>query len=114
MGILYTNLNNFILMKQEIIIIEGIRYVLSHIVLYCPIINEEKKQKKHGLSLVMNGINSQKIQIFFETKEDRDETLFELDNYFGVQNKNVQFTPSINDFLKSEASKSGYLVDSII
>jgi hypothetical protein len=101
-------------MKQEVIIIEGIRYVLQHIVLYCPIINEVKKQKQYGLSLLLNGLDNQKVQILFDSKEDRDKKLLELDNYFGVVDKSTQNVKSINDFLKTEAEKSGYLVDAII
>lgn len=102
-------------MKQEVIVIEGIRYVLKHITLYCPIVSETKKTRKYGLSFVVLGLDGQKVQVLFEDKEERDAKLLELDTYFGVEDKASTTQPkSSNDFLQLEAQKSGYAVDAII
>lgn len=101
-------------MKPEVIVIEGIRYALKHIVLYCPIISETKKDRKYGLSLVVLGLDGQKVQILFDTKEERDSKLSELDSYFGVIDKPTTNNKSMDDFLHLEAKKSGYIVDAII
>jgi hypothetical protein len=99
---------------KEVIIIEGIRYVLKHITLYCPIISETKKDRKYGLSLVVMGLDGQKVQILFDDKFERDAVLRDLDLYFGVEDKEpVTVQQNTNDFLQLEAKKSGYIVDSI-
>jgi len=94
----------------NIIIIEGVRYVYSHILLYCPIVETQKKSTKHGLTLVLQGM-SERCRILFETKEERDLKLKELDKYFGLEstpNQNIS-KPDLS-FLEIEANKSGFLL----
>lgn len=98
-------------MKQAIIL-EGIRYPFQHIALYCPIVSE-KKDRKYGLSLVIVGLDGNKIQVLFDSKEERDEKLYELDVWFGLENAPERKVVNPNDFLKREAQNSGYLIDSI-
>lgn len=96
---------------KQVIIIEGIRYVYEHILLYCPIIETDKKVTKYGLTLILQGM-SEKIRILFDSKEERDEKLLSLDNHFGVftrekEKEEVSITPS---FLELEAKKAGFLL----
>ena len=95
---------------KNVIEIEGVRYVYAHILLYCPIIENDKKTSKHGLTLVLQGM-ADRIRILFDSKEDRDLKLRELDKYFGLESIPTQSLSKPNlSFLEIEAKKSGFLL----
>lgn len=94
---------------KQVIIIEGIRYVYAHILLYCPIVETDKKTTKYGLTLILQGM-SEKIRILFDSKEERDEKLLILDNHFGVLTKQKEGVSKTPSFLELEAKKSGFLL----
>lgn len=93
------------------IIIEEVRYSYAHLITYTPIVERDK----HGLTMLFQGMDH-KVKLMFDSREQRDVIITELDQYFGLTSTKTLLSDNkkksqVPDFLNEEAKKSGYLID---